>query len=135
MWNMGVDWLYLFNKENKSISFRYFNNCIQEIQQWQYSFNIIQLLHFIECDMMCYGALKSNIDQGQRPQSILLFSAPYHIILHNMKRCNCLIALNTIKWFFILIFAIWRLITHKEKFLWFYNTVSNNKCSNVFINI
>ena len=23
--------------------------------------NIIQLLHFIECDMMCYGALKSNI--------------------------------------------------------------------------
>jgi hypothetical protein len=26
--------------------------------------NIIQLLHFIECDMMCYGALKSNIDQG-----------------------------------------------------------------------
>ena len=28
--------------------------------------NIIQLLHFIECDMMCYGALKSNIDQGRR---------------------------------------------------------------------
>ena len=23
--------------------------------------NTIQLLHFIECDMMCYGALKSNI--------------------------------------------------------------------------
>ena len=36
----------------------------------------IQLLHFIECDMMCYGALKSNIDQGRRPRSILLFSAP-----------------------------------------------------------
>jgi hypothetical protein len=31
---------------------------------------------FIECDMMCYGALKSNIDQGRRPRSILLFSAP-----------------------------------------------------------
>ena len=29
-------------------------------------FIIIQLLHFIECDMMCYGALKSNIDQGRR---------------------------------------------------------------------
>ena len=47
--------------------------------------DVIQLLHFIECDMMCYGALnsnidrgqlKSNIDQGQRPRSILLFSAP-----------------------------------------------------------
>ena len=24
----------------------------------------IQYLHFIECDMRCYGALKSNIDQG-----------------------------------------------------------------------
>jgi hypothetical protein len=28
------------------------------------SYNNIQLLHFIECDMMCYGALESNIDQG-----------------------------------------------------------------------
>jgi hypothetical protein len=27
--------------------------------------NYIQLLHFIECDMICYGALKSNIDQGR----------------------------------------------------------------------
>jgi hypothetical protein len=47
------------NRENKNVKY-----------------NIIQLLHFIECDMMCYGALKSNIDQGRRPRSILLFSAP-----------------------------------------------------------
>jgi hypothetical protein len=26
--------------------------------------NIIQSLHFIECNMMCYGALKSNTDQA-----------------------------------------------------------------------
>ena len=38
-------------------------------------YNNIQLLHFIECDMMCYAALKSNIDQGRRSRSILLFSA------------------------------------------------------------
>jgi hypothetical protein len=39
--------------------------------------NVIkQLQHFIECDIMCYGALKSNIDRGLRPWSILLFSAP-----------------------------------------------------------
>jgi hypothetical protein len=31
---------------------------------------------FIECDMMCYGTLENNIDQGRRPWSILLFSAP-----------------------------------------------------------
>ena len=37
---------------------------------------IKQLQHFIECDIMCYGALKSNIDRGLRPWSILLFSAP-----------------------------------------------------------
>jgi hypothetical protein len=36
----------------------------------------VQLLHFIECGMMCYGALESNIDQDRRPRSILLFSAP-----------------------------------------------------------
>ena len=35
-----------------------------------------QLQHFILCNMMCYGALKSNIDRGLRPWSILLFSAP-----------------------------------------------------------
>ena len=29
-------------------------------------FIIIRLLHFIECDIMCYVALKSNIDQGRR---------------------------------------------------------------------
>ena len=28
------------------------------------------------CNMMCYGALKSNIDHGLLPWSILLFSAP-----------------------------------------------------------
>jgi hypothetical protein len=34
--------------------------------------NVIkQLQHFIECDIMCYGALKSNIDRGLRPWSIL----------------------------------------------------------------
>jgi hypothetical protein len=39
--------------------------------------NVIkQLQHFIECDIMCYGALKRNIDRGLRPWSILLFSAP-----------------------------------------------------------
>ena len=28
--------------------------------------NVIkQLQHFIECDIMCYGALKSNIDRGR----------------------------------------------------------------------
>ena len=31
----------------------------------EYGSHNIQLLHFIECDMMCYGALKSNIDQGR----------------------------------------------------------------------
>jgi hypothetical protein len=36
----------------------------------------IQLLHSVECDMMFYGALESNIDQGRRPRSILLSSAP-----------------------------------------------------------
>ena len=36
----------------------------------------ILLLHFIECEMMCYGALKTNIDQGRRPRLMLLFSAP-----------------------------------------------------------
>jgi hypothetical protein len=36
--------------------------------------NVIkQLQHFILCNMMCYGALKSNIDHTW---SILLFSAP-----------------------------------------------------------
>jgi hypothetical protein len=34
------------------------------------------LLHFVECDMMCYVELKSNIDQGRKSRSILLFSAP-----------------------------------------------------------
>jgi hypothetical protein len=30
--------------------------------------NVIkQLQHFILCNMMCYGALKSNIDRGLRP--------------------------------------------------------------------
>jgi hypothetical protein len=39
--------------------------------------NVIkQLQHFILCNMMCYGALKSNIDRGLLPWSILLFSAP-----------------------------------------------------------
>jgi hypothetical protein len=45
----------------------------------QYCFSVlhnIQLLHVIECHMMCYGSLKSNIDQGRSPRSILLFSAP-----------------------------------------------------------
>ena len=44
--------------------------------------NVIkQLQHFILCNMMCYGALKSNIEltkaEGRlRPWSILHFSAP-----------------------------------------------------------
>ena len=39
--------------------------------------NVIkQLQHFILCHMMCYRALKSNIDHGLRPWSILFFSAP-----------------------------------------------------------
>ena len=39
--------------------------------------NVIkQLQHFILCNMMCYGALKSNIDRGLQPWSILHFSAP-----------------------------------------------------------
>jgi hypothetical protein len=39
--------------------------------------NVIkQLQHFILCNMMCYGALKSNIDRGLRPWSIFLSSAP-----------------------------------------------------------
>jgi len=37
---------------------------------------ITQLQNFILCNMMCYGARKSNIDRGIRPWSILLFSAP-----------------------------------------------------------
>ena len=39
--------------------------------------NVIKRLqHFILCNMMCYGALKNNIDRGLLPWSILLFSAP-----------------------------------------------------------
>ena len=39
--------------------------------------NVIrQFQHFILCNMMCYGALKSNIDRGLRSWSILLSSAP-----------------------------------------------------------
>ena len=39
--------------------------------------NVIkQLQHFILGNMMCYGALKSNIDRSLRPWSILIFSAP-----------------------------------------------------------
>jgi hypothetical protein len=39
--------------------------------------NVIkQLQHFILGNMMCYGALKSNIDHSLRPWSILIFSAP-----------------------------------------------------------
>jgi hypothetical protein len=39
--------------------------------------NVIkQLQHFILCNMMCYGALQSNIDRGLQPWSILLFSTP-----------------------------------------------------------
>ena len=30
----------------------------------------------ILCNMMCYGALESNIDRGHQPWSILLASAP-----------------------------------------------------------
>ena len=37
--------------------------------------NVIkQLQHFILCNMMCYGALKSIIDRGLRPWSILHLS-------------------------------------------------------------
>jgi hypothetical protein len=58
---------------------------------WKMPCNNIQLLHFIECDMMCYGALKSNIDQGRRH----CFS-----VLHNTSYCtkwsagNCFITFN-----------------------------------------
>ena len=38
--------------------------------------NIIQVLHLIEGDIVCYGAPESNMDQGERSRSILLFSAP-----------------------------------------------------------
>jgi hypothetical protein len=39
--------------------------------------NVIkQLQHLILCNMMCYGALKSNTECGLRPWSILHFSAP-----------------------------------------------------------
>ena len=48
--------------------------------------NNIQLLHFIECDMMCYVALKSNIDQCR-------------IILHKMKCFICFITFNTPRFF------------------------------------
>ena len=37
---------------------------------------IKQLQHTILCNMIYYGALKSNIDCGLRPLSILFFSAP-----------------------------------------------------------
>jgi hypothetical protein len=30
--------------------------------------NSVPLLHLIECNMICYGALKSNIDQGHWPR-------------------------------------------------------------------
>jgi hypothetical protein len=37
--------------------------------------NVIkQLYHFIECDMIFYGTLKSNIDRGRWLWSILLLS-------------------------------------------------------------
>ena len=38
--------------------------------------NSIQLLHFIECDMMCYGALESNIG--------FQYSIAYHIAQHEV---------------------------------------------------
>ena len=43
---------------------------------WYVNYNKTILQHFILCNMMCYGALKSNIDRGLRPGSILLISAP-----------------------------------------------------------
>ena len=40
--------------DNDSIS-----GCISSLKRLL--LHSIQLLHFIECDMMCYGALKSNV--------------------------------------------------------------------------
>ena len=44
-------------------------------------FNTIQLLHFLECDKMCYGALKSNIDQGRNTSYCTKWSAVI-VLLH-----------------------------------------------------
>ena len=53
--------------------------------------NVIkQLQHFILCNMMCYGALKSNIDHGLRPFSALVniafqCSITHHIALNEVQ--------------------------------------------------
>ena len=50
---------------------------LQEAPQKNYIVNLLkQLQHFILCNMMCSGALKSNIVSGLLPWSIFPFSAP-----------------------------------------------------------
>jgi hypothetical protein len=59
-------------------------------------YNNIHLLHFIECDVMCNGALKSNIYQGRRlwnTENVILTKAEGHgqyrfSVLHNTSYCT-----------------------------------------------
>ena len=66
------------------------------------------LMNYYTIIALCYGALKSHIDQGRRPRSILLFSAPQHIILHKMKYCNCFITFSIPSIYFV----------YLDQFLW-----------------
>ena len=64
--------LFEFGKNNKQ-----FLKIYPGTQKKRGMLNVIkQLQHFIWCNMMCYGAMKSNIDRGLAPWSILLSSAP-----------------------------------------------------------
>jgi hypothetical protein len=44
-----------------------------------------QLQHFIECHTIFYGTLKSNIDHGRWPWSILLLSVKIKVIREEAK--------------------------------------------------
>jgi hypothetical protein len=45
------------------------------IQTWV-KLNVIQLLQLNEINMRFYGAEYNNIERGEKPSSILLYSAP-----------------------------------------------------------
>jgi hypothetical protein len=59
--------------------------------------NNIQLLHLNEINMRFYGAEYNNIERGEKPSSILLYSAPQNLILIKFKCSNCFI---TYDWHF-----------------------------------
>jgi hypothetical protein len=71
--------------------------CRKKFGEWSplmHSSNSIQLLHFIECNMISYRALESNWGLGQ-----YCFSVLHNIILHEMKCYNCFITFNIPRFF------------------------------------